>query len=104
MSVWQQCLRKVAMRTLEFIVLQFLVVVILPNNQVGTPELPTVVAQRLLCSARSCSDAPTKGKPAAFAIRLGHERTMYVGGHSLASRRAAISAADVLQLSRRLRI
>jgi hypothetical protein len=105
MSVWQQCLRRVAMRTLELIVLQFLVVVIVPNNQVGTPELPTVVAQRLHSSAASCSVAPSKGQPAAFAMLFGLESTEYVGQEFLAlSRRAAISAADVLQLSRRLRI
>lgn len=103
-SVWQHCLRRVAMRTLELIVLQFLVIVILPNNAVGTAELPSVVAKRVQCSAGGCSVTTSKAKPAAFVFLFGHERTRYVGAHSLALRHAAISTADVLQLSRRLRI
>jgi hypothetical protein len=105
MSVWQKCLRRTATRTLELIVLQFLVMVILPNNEVGTPELPAVGAKQVVCSADSCSVAPSTGELAAFVVQCGLDRTEYVGDCSLmASRNAAISAADVLQLSRRLRI
>jgi hypothetical protein len=92
------------MRTLELIVLQFLVIVILPNNEVGTQELPAVGANKVLCSAGNYSVAPSKGKPAAVAVLLGHEPTTYVVGHSLVLRHAAIRAADVLQLVPRLRI
>jgi hypothetical protein len=105
MSVRQYCLRRVAIRTLGLIVLQFFVIVILPNNEVGTPELPAVGAASVLCSAGSCSVAPCKGESAAFAMLFGLEGTEYVGQDSLVlSRHGAISAADVLQLSRRLRI
>jgi hypothetical protein len=103
-SVWQNCLRIVAIRTLELIVLQFLVIVILPNNVVGTSELPTVVAKRVVCSSGNRSVAPSKGKRAAFVVLFGHERTIYVGGHSLSSRHTAVPVADVLPLARRLRI
>jgi hypothetical protein len=92
------------MRTLELIVLQFLVIVILPNNVVGTPELPTVLAKRVVCSSGNCSVASSKGKLAVFVVRFGHERTTCVGGRSLASRHASLLAADLLPLSRRLRI
>ena len=93
------------MRTLELVVLQFLVIVVLPNNGVGTPELPAVGAATVLCSAGSYSVSPSKGEPAAFLVLFGLESTEYVGKDSLElSWHAAISAADVLQLSRRLRI
>ena len=105
MSVWQHCLRSIAMRTLEIIVLQFFVVVILPNNEVGTQELPAVGARKVSCSAGNSSVAPDKDKPAASVVLFVHDCTTYVGDHSLVvSRLAAISAGDVLQLSRRLRI
>jgi hypothetical protein len=93
------------MRTLGLIVLQFLVIVILPNNGVGTHELPAVGATSVRCSADGCSVAPSKGEPAAFVFLFGLESTEYVGEDVLVlSRRAAISAVDILQLSRRLRI
>ena len=105
MSVRQYCLRRSAMRTLELVVLQFLVIVVLPNNGVGTPELPAVGAASVLCGAGSCSVAPSKGEPPAFAVLFGLESTQNVSEYVLVlSRHAAIAAADVLQLSRRLRI
>jgi hypothetical protein len=92
-------------RTLELVVLQFLVIVILPNNGVGTPELPAVGAASVRCSADGCSVAPSKGEPAAFIVLFGLESTEYVGEDSLVlSRHAANAPAHVLQLSRRLRI
>jgi hypothetical protein len=106
MSAWQHCLRKTAIRALELIILQFLVVVILPNNEVGTPELPAVGAAKVSCSAGNCSIAPAKDKLSASVVLFVHDCTTFVGDHSLvASRHAAITAADdILQLSRRLRI
>jgi hypothetical protein len=93
------------MRALEMVVLQFLVIVVLPNNGVGTPELPAVGATSVRCSADGCSTAPSKGEPATFVLLFRLESTEYVGEDFLVfSRHAAISAADVLQLSRRLRI
>lgn len=105
MSVWQLCPRKVAKRTLAFIALQFLVVVILPDNAVGTPDLPAVGAKKVACSADSCSVAPSHGEPAAPLDLFAFDLATRVGDHSLiVSRHAASCAADVLQLSRRLRI
>ncbi len=92
------------MRTLELIVLQFLVIVILPNNGIGTSELPAVGAKRVLCRAGNCSVASTTGTPGAVAVLFERDRTTHVGSRSLVSRQAAIPAADILQLSRRLRI
>ena len=105
MSIWQHCLRRVAMRTLEFIVLQFLVVVILPDNAVGTPELPAVGAKKVACSADSCSVAPSPGEPATALNLFGFDLAICVSEHSLVeSRSAAHSGTDALHLSRRLRI
>jgi hypothetical protein len=105
MSDWQGCLRSAAMRSLELILLQFLVIVILPNNEVGTPELPAVGAKSVLCSEDGCSAAPAKDMPAACNLLFVHDCTTCVDDHCLlVSRQAAIPAADVLQLSQRLRI
>jgi hypothetical protein len=93
------------MRTLELVVLQFLVVVILPDNAVGTPELPAVGARKVLCSANSYSIAPSHGEPPAVLDLFVLDVATCVGDYSLVvSRQAASSAADVLQFSRRLRI
>jgi|SRR5579863_2867887 len=105
MIVWKHRLRRAAIRALELVVLQFLVVVILPNNEVGTQELPAVGAVKVSCSAGNHSVAPAKDKLAASLVLFVHDCTTYVGDHPLVvSRQAAISAADVLQLSRRLRV
>ena len=105
MPVWQLCLRRLAKRTLELIVLQFLVVVILPDNAVGTPELPAVGAKKVACSADSYSVASSHGEPAAPLDLFVFDLTTCIGDHPLvASRHAANYAARVLQLSRRLRI
>jgi len=46
-----------------------------------------------------------RGEPAAAVVVFGLDPMEYIGGYSLVlSRQAAISAADVLQFSRRLRI
>jgi hypothetical protein len=93
------------MRTLEFIVLQFLVVVILPDNAVGTPDLPAVGAKKVACSADSCSVAHSRGEPAAALGLFGPDLAICIGEHSLVeSRPPASSAAGVLPLWRRLRI
>jgi hypothetical protein len=105
MSVWQHCLRRAAKRTLELIVLQFLVVVILPDNAVGTQDLPAVGAKKVACRAASCSVAPSGGEPAALLDPIALDRTMCIGDHSLAlSQHPANYAAEALQFSRRLRI
>jgi hypothetical protein len=105
MPVWQHCLRRAAKRTLELIVLQFLVVVILPDNAVGTPDLPAVGAKKVACSADSSSVAPSHGEPAAPLDLFVFDLATCVGDLSLVeSRPAASCAASVLQLSRRLRI
>ncbi len=105
MSVWQTCLRRVALRMLELILLQFLVVVILPDNAVGTQDLPAVRAKKVLCSAANCSVAPSSGESPAVLDLFALQLATCAGDYSLPmSRNAAGSAADVLQLSRRLRI
>jgi hypothetical protein len=93
------------MGTLELIALQFLVVVILPNNDVGTPELPAVGAKKVASSVDSCSVAPSTGEPAASLVLFGFDGAECVGEYTLVlSQQAAIPVADVLQFSRRLQI
>ncbi|MBI3861003.1 MAG: hypothetical protein HY290_03825 [Planctomycetia bacterium] len=50
-------------RSLELIILQFLIVVILPNNDVGTPELPAVGAKVVRGAQGSRSVSPVKDNP-----------------------------------------
>lgn len=105
MCVRQCSPRSATIRSLGLIVLQFFVIVILPNNVVGTSALPAVGAASVRCGADAWSIAPFKGEPAAIFVLIGLESPGYVGEHSLVfSRIAAFSAADTLQISRRLRI
>ncbi len=105
MSAWQVRLRRGVMRTLAFIVFPFLVVVVLPNNEVGTSDLPAVGARSVLGNADGCSMTPSKGAPAVFVVALGLDGMEYVRQNALVlSPNPANPAADILQLSRRLRI
>jgi hypothetical protein len=103
MPVWQLRLARVAKQTLALMALQFLVVVILPDNAVGTSELPAVGVRKVVCSTDSGSVAPSGGQPAAVSNLLVHDLAICVGDHFLVeSRRAQTRAADSLQLSKRL--
>src|SRR5262249_43201812 len=105
MSAWHVCLRNVATRTMAFIVFQFLVVVILPNSEVGTSELPAVGAKSVVCSAHGCLAARCNGEPTDFMVLPGIEGTESVARASpLLPVHVPISAINILQLSRRLRI
>lgn len=105
MSVWQTCRRRLALRMLELILLQFLVVVILPDNAVGTHDLPAVGAKRIVCGADDCGVAPSSGALPAVLDLFAIQLTTCAGDDSLAvSRHATSSVADVLQFTRRLRV
>ena len=92
------------LRMLEFVVLQFFVIVILPNNTVGTPQFPAVGVKSVLSSAVGCSSAPFKGESTAF-VQFGLESTESGGEDCLVLlRHEVISVADILHVSRRLRI
>jgi hypothetical protein len=90
------------MRSLEFMIFQFLVAVILPNNPVGTSDLPAVGAQRIVVAKGCHSVQSFKGKPAFEVDRCRPKCPWLAAPNLLASR--PNSGRSVLQSSRRLQI
>ena len=92
------------LRSLELIVLQFLVIVILPNNDVGTSELPAISAQKVAAATGSRPVLPSQGKRAPVVAKVRHELPQGVGGRAAQLRLPLPPHAAALQLSQRLRI
>jgi hypothetical protein len=93
----------VAMHRLELILLQFLMLVVLPTSDVGTPELPAITATKIGAAAASRPVGPGIGKPPAISC-LGHERPHAVPGRACELRPAGLSLEAAWHLKQRLQI
>lgn len=91
------------MRTLAFVILQFFVVVVLPND-VGTPELPAVGARRVAAKAICRSISPSKDRLSTtiLAVRFGHPFDVSRAAFEFPN--GLLTQSTALQLSPRLRI
>lgn len=92
------------MRSLELIILQFFVVVIMPNNAVGTPDLPAVGAKKVAAATGSRPVVPWKTKRAVAALRSRQGRPQTIGSRQPPLRQADLPRAAALQLLRPLQI
>ena len=99
-----QFLRRTTLRSLELIVLQFLVIVILPNNEVGTAELPAIIAKKIATATGSRAVLPSKVKRAPVVSKVRHEPPQDICGRAAQLRLSVPPHAAALQLSQRLRV
>jgi hypothetical protein len=102
MFALHQFFTRASMQSLEFIILQFLVAVILPNNAVGTSDLPAVGAKKVVGGTGCQPVVSSKGGDAVAVVVVRHQFACHVAFRS-PSRPTFLPQAAV-QLSRRLRI
>jgi|SRR5579863_1177155 len=104
MSGLSQILRRATLRSLELIILQFLVVVIMPNNEVGTPDLPAVGAKKVTTATGCRPVSPSKARPATASRRVRQKRPVSIDCRPPELRLADVPRAAASQLSQHLRI
>ena len=104
MSTLKKFLGQGPVRVLELIVLQFLVIVISPNNEVGTAELPAVTARKVTAATGARPLVAAKDKPPSAAARPRHERPCDTDCPAPELRLTVIPQPAALQLSQRLQI
>ena len=104
MSALGRLLIRARNRSLELLVLQFFVVVILPNNAVGTPDLPAVGAKKVIGAQGRRLAQPAQGKPPARIARGCRLRSRLRGRPTTAVCQAVLPHPAASQLSQHLRI
>lgn len=104
MSVLKRTSSQIATRSLELMLLQFLVMVVLPNTEIGTSELPAVTAHRLAGAQGRRLAAPSREKPPVSLARSGQPRPRTSGLSVATICRACARWRFTVPLAQRLRI
>lgn len=103
MTMIQKLIRHALRRPLELILLQFFVVVILPNSVVGTANLPAVNAKRVAAVSRVRAAVPPIGKLSVNVAAVRHARLQSDAGRAPRSL-LAVRVQTTALLAQRLRI